>query len=294
MIKGSVIENHPPKSWIERLSHYLTGEPQDRDDLIELLREARNRHLIDGEALAMIEGVLQVSEMRVRDIMVPRVQMVVVPRDAEVGTTLPLVIESAHSRFPVIGEDRSQVVGILMAKDLLAKGQNNNGLLVQELMRSVRFVPESKRLNVLLNEFRANRSHMAIVVDEYGMAAGLVTIEDVLEQIVGEIEDEHDIDDENYVFKRNDREYRIKALMPIAEFNEVFLADFRDEEFDTLGGVIVSHLDHVPLRGEQVELDPFRFTVLRADNRRVLLLRVELSKEKANQLRDASPPFSGE
>lgn len=274
MSKDGLLENNPHKSWIDRLSHFLTGEPQDRQDLIELLREARNRRLIDGEALAMIEGVLQVSEMRVRDIMVPRVQMVVVPRDAEAGTVFPLVIESAHSRFPVIGEDRSEVVGILMAKDLLARSQSDAGVLVEEVMRPARFVPESKRLNVLLNEFRAHRSHMAIVVDEYGTTAGLITIEDVLEQIVGEIEDEHDFDDENYVYRRNEAEFRVKALMPITEFNEYFSANLSDDEDDTLGGLIVRHLGHVPATGEKLEFGPFQFSVLRADNRRVQLLRL--------------------
>ncbi len=264
------------KSWMDRLSHFLTGEPQDKAELIELLREARNSKLIDGEALAMIEGVLQVSEMRVRDIMIPRVQMVVLPRDAELDTIYPLVIESAHSRFPVIGEDRSEIVGILLAKDLLANCRQKQKLLVQDVLRPVRFVPESKRLNVLLNEFRANRSHMAIVVDEYGTAAGLVTIEDVLEQIVGEIEDEHDFSDEEYIFRRNEKEYTLKAITPIDEFNEYFLTEFSSEEFDTVGGLIGQHLGHVPARGEKVLLGRFKFSVLRADTRRVHLLRLNI------------------
>ena len=272
----SEVSNASHKSWMDRLSHFLTGEPQDKADLIELLREARNSKLIDGEALAMIEGVLQVSEMRVRDIMIPRVQMVVLPRDAELDTIYPLVIESAHSRFPVIGEDRSEIVGILLAKDLLANCRHEQNLLVQDVLRPVRFVPESKRLNVLLNEFRANRSHMAIVVDEYGTAAGLVTIEDVLEQIVGEIEDEHDFSDEEYIFCRNANEYTLKAITPIDEFNEYFSTEFGSEEFDTVGGLIGHHLGHVPARGEKVRLGRFKFSVLRADTRRVHLLRLNI------------------
>ncbi len=286
MSKAVVVPSYPQKSWMDRLSHFLTGEPQDKGELIELLREACARKLIDGEALAMIEGVLQVSEMRVRDIMIPRVQMVVLPRDAELETIYPLVIESAHSRFPVIGEDRSEVVGILLAKDILANCQQDRRLSVQDVLRPARFVPESKRLNVLLNEFRANRNHMAIVIDEYGNTAGLVTIEDVLEQIVGEIEDEHDFAEEECIFRRGDNEYTLKALTPIDEFNEYFATEFGSEEFDTVGGLIVHHLDHVPARGEKVQLGRFNFKVLRADTRRVHLLRLLISEDSDVQLED--------
>ncbi len=274
------------KKWIDRISHLLTGEPKDLDDLIELLREARDRRLIGTEALSMIEGVLQVSELRVRDIMIPRSQMVVLPRDAELETIFPLVIESAHSRFPVIGEDRSEVVGILLAKDLLPHIQENKNLLVQDILRPARLVPESKRLNVLLRDFRTNRYHMAIVVDEYGTAAGLVTIEDVLEQIVGEIEDEHDITEEDYIFRRSDREYTVKALTPIDDFNDYFSSQFSDEEFDTIGGLIVHKLGYVPERGERVKMNRFEFEVLRADNRRIHLLEVMLLPD-AESDRDA-------
>ncbi|MEN8259117.1 MAG: transporter associated domain-containing protein [Pseudomonadota bacterium] len=264
------------KTWIDRISQILTGEPKDRDELVELLREAQKRRLIDTEALSMIEGVLQVSELRVRDIMIPRAQMVVVPRDADLVSILPLVVESAHSRFPVIGEDRSEVVGILLAKDLLAHMRQNQDLRVQDILRPVRFVPESKRLNVLLKEFRTKRNHMAIVVDEYGTAAGLVTIEDVLEQIVGEIEDEHDFEDEEFIFRRSDTEYTIKALTPVEVFNDYFSASFSSDEFDTVGGLVVHKLGHVPKRGESVEMDDFSFEVLRADNRRVHLLEMHV------------------
>lgn len=270
---------HQQKSWLDRISHFLTGEPKDREDLLEILREAQEKHLLDHEALSMIEGVLQVSEMRVRDIMIPRVQMVVLPKDAELETVFPLVTESAHSRFPVIGEDRSEVGGIMLAKDLLAHIMKDKNLKVQDIMRPVRFIPESKRLNVLLKEFRTNRNHMAIVVDEYGAAAGLVTIEDVLEQIVGEIEDEHDFDEEEYIFRRSDTEYTIKALTPIEDFNDYFSVDFDDEEFDTIGGLVVHQLEHMPQKGETVEMGPFRFEILRADNRRVYLLKLKIIKK---------------
>ena len=264
------------RSWLERLGHFLSGEPQDRNDLLELLKAAQKRKLIEAEALGMIEGVLQVSELRVRDIMIPRSQMMVVPQDAELEAIFPLVAESAHSRYPVIGEDRAEVVGILLVKDLLIHSLKNRGLHVREIMRKAHFVPENKRLNVLLKEFRSTRSHMAIVVDEYGAAAGLVTIEDVLEQIVGEIEDEHDLGDEEFIFRRSDREYVLKALTPIDNFNDYFYADLSDEECDTVGGLIVHQLGHIPKRGEKVEIGRFRFVVLRADNRRIQMLKLLL------------------
>lgn len=262
------------RSWLERLGHFLAGEPEDREDLLVFLRDAQKRHLIDPEALFMIEGVMQFSELRVRDIMIPRAQMVVVPQDAELETIFPLVIESAHSRYPVIGEDRAEVVGILLVKDLLVHSLRSKDRLVREVMRQALFVPESKRLNILLKEFRSTRSHMAIVVDEYGAAAGLVTIEDVLEQIVGDIEDEHDFGEEEYIFRKGGQEYSLKALTPIDEFNEYFSADFSDEEFDTIGGLIVHRLGHLPRRGERVDIGRFRFVVLRADDRRVHLLKL--------------------
>ncbi|QSA98203.1 HlyC/CorC family transporter [Methylococcus sp. EFPC2] len=267
------------RSWLERLGHFLTGEPEDREDLLVFLRDAQKRHVIDPEALAMIEGVMQFSELRVRDIMIPRAQMVVVPQDAELETILPLVTESAHSRYPVIGEDRAEVVGILLVKDLLAHGLKSKSLLVRDVMRQAQFVPESKRLNVLLRDFRATRSHMAIVVDEYGAAAGLVTIEDVLEQIVGDIEDEHDFGEEEYIFRKSEQDYTLKALTPIDDFNEFFGSDLSDEEFDTIGGLIVHHLGHLPHRGERVDIGAFRFTVLQADSRRVHSLKLSVQSD---------------
>jgi len=269
----------PQKSWIEKLSHLLTGEPQDMDDLMEILHEAQENQLLETDALAMIEGVLQVSQMRVRDIMIPRVQMVVVPQEAELEAILPLVVEFGHSRYPVIEDDRSQVVGVLLAKDLLARVLQNKSLTVGEIMRPACVVPESKRLNILLKELRTKGNHMAIVVDEYGQAAGLVTIEDVLEQIVGDIEDEHDEhEDENYIFQRSEHEYIIKALTPITEFDDYFSTHLATDEYDTVGGFIVSQLEHMPKKGERLTVDKLRFEVLRADNRRIHLIKLKLYK----------------
>jgi magnesium and cobalt transporter len=264
------------RSWLERLSFALLGEPKDREQLVELLRDAQQRELLDPEALTMIEGVLQVAEMQVRDIMVPRAQMAVVERDAVLDNILPVVIESAHSRFPVIGDNRDEVVGILLAKDLLAYyGQDNaKNFNVRDILRPAVFIPESKRLNVLLKEFRASRNHMAIVVDEYGGVAGLVTIEDVLEQIVGEIVDEHDIEEDAYIKKHNDNVYAVKALTPIEEFNHYFFAEFSDDEFDTIGGLVMNRFGRLPRRGEVISIDRFRFKILNADSRRIHLLQV--------------------
>ncbi len=224
----------------------------------------------------MIEGVLQVADLRVRDIMIPRAQMVVVERDHEISRVLPVVTESAHSRFPVIDDDRAEVVGIMLAKDLLQYcGENAPRFKMRDIVRSAVFVPESKRLNVLLREFRASRNHMAIVIDEYGSAAGLVTIEDVLEQIVGEIEDEYDFDEDAFILKRGDNNYTIKAHTTIEEFNDYFGVTFDDDEFDTIGGLTVNAFGHLPTRGESVVVDGFRFKVVRADSRRVHLLNIE-------------------
>lgn len=270
----------PQKSWIERIGQIMGGEPQDRGDLLEILREAEEKHLVDKYALKMLEGVLQVSEQRARDVMVPRKKMIVLKKDALLDDVYPTVIEYGHSRFPVISEDKSEVVGVLLAKDLLAHALNRKEIKVEQLMRAATVVPESKRLNVLLKEFRAKRSHMAIVVDEYGAVAGVVTIEDVLEQIVGEIEDEHDYEAEEYITKRNEKEYIIQALTPLEDFNQYFFADLDTEEFDTVGGFIVGHLEHMPKKGEKVEQGRFRFEVLKADGRRVHLLKLKIKGKK--------------
>ncbi|MBI3562741.1 MAG: CBS domain-containing protein [Gammaproteobacteria bacterium] len=270
-------EQKTQRSWLDRLSQFLQIEPRDRAQLVELLREARGNDVIDFDSLAMIEGVLQVSEMQVRDIMVPRSQMVVVERDMSLQDILPLVVDSQHSRFPAIGEGRDEVIGILLAKDLLPyfRGDDEAKFNLREILRPAVFIPESKRLNVLLKEFRSSRNHIAMVVDEYGGVAGLVTIEDVLEQIVGEIADEHDFEDEIYIMEHSGSDATIKAITPIEEFNRHFSTQFSDEEYDTVGGLIMSSLGHLPKRGEVVELSGFQFRILRADSRRIYLLRVK-------------------
>ncbi len=273
---GKSQDSKSGRSWLERIGQALSGEPRDREELVEQLREAQQRDLLDADALAMIEGVLQVAEMQVRDIMIPRAQMVVVERDARPEDILPILLESAHSRFPVIGENRDEVVGILLAKDLLAYfGQEQRaGFNLRDVLRPAVFIPESKRLNVLLKEFRSSRNHIAIVVDEYGGVAGLVTIEDVLEQIVGEIEDEHDVEEDTYIMDHGANRYTVKALTPIEDFNEYFGAAFSDDEFDTIGGLVLNGFGHLPKRGESLALGQFQFRVLRADNRRIYLLQV--------------------
>ncbi len=269
------MEDSPKPSWLERLSALLLREPEDREQLVELLRGAYDRHLLDGDALSMIEGVLQVSEMQVREVMIPRSQMDVIDINDAPEAFLPKMLDTAHSRFPVVDGEKDQVIGILLVKDMLryyAKVETD----VRDMLRPAVFVPESKRLNVLLKEFRSNRNHIAIVVDEYGGVAGLVTIEDVLEQIVGDIEDEHDFDDaeENIIRDRHGR-FRVKALTQISDFNEVLGSQLDDEEFDTIGGLVVNHFGHLPQRGEATSFAGFRFTVLRGDSRRLHSLLVE-------------------
>lgn len=270
------------RSWLDWLSHAISGEPQNRAELLDLLRDAQYRNLLDADALAMIEGALQVGDMQVRDIMVPRAQMVVIEEDLPPEEFVRAVIESGHSRFPVIGDSRDEVRGILLAKDLLAYFADpaEGRLDLDDIMRPVVYIPESKRLNVLLREFRASRNHMAVVVDEYGGVAGLVTIEDVLEQIVGEIDDEHDIDEGDYIRPFGKGEYTVKALTPIEDFNEYFDKEFSSTEFDTIGGLVVKAFGHMPGRGESQEIGGMRFQVLRADNRRVHLLRVMAAAPK--------------
>ncbi len=284
-------------SWLERIGQALyQPEPQNREELVQLLRDASRRGLLDSDALAMIEGVLQVAEMQVRDIMIPRSQMVVVERDTDPRSWLPVIIESAHSRFPVIGENRDEIVGILLAKDLLAwlaQGEEKR-FDIREALRPAVFIPESKRLNVLLKEFRASRNHMAIVVDEYGGVAGLVTIEDVLEQIVGEIEDEHDVDGDTYIMQYGPNRHTVKALTPIEEFNDYFGTDFSDEEFDTIGGLVMHAFGHMPKRGEKVTLGQFQFKVLRADNRRIHLLQLLRADNTAKRQEHEEETASGD
>ncbi len=269
--------NGPARSsWLDKLARKFSREPHSNEQLIELLRSAHHRNLFDADALSMLESVLQVDDMQVRDIMIPRSQVVVLERDANPDVLLRTVVESGHSRFPVTGENRNEVVGILLAKDLLlyAFERTDGRFNVKEILRPAIFVPESKRLNVLLKEFRSSRNHMAIVVDEYGGVAGMVTIEDVLEQIVGEIEDEHDVEEEDTIRRHSEVHYTIKALTPIEDFNEYFDAELSDEEFDTIGGLVVHEIGHLPKRGERIVIGNLLFKVLRADNRRVHMLQL--------------------
>lgn len=267
-------------SWIKRLAKSF-GEPKDQQQLIDLIRDASQRHILDADALAIVEGALSVSQMQARDVMIPRSQIVMVSRDASAEDMLKLIVETAHSRFPVIDDDRDDVIGILLAKDLLAAVVNAGRFEfdLRELLRPAVFIPESKRLNVLLREFRARRNHMAIVVDEYGGVAGMVTIENVLEQIVGEIDDEHDIDDDAPILQRDDTTYTVKALTSVEDFNEYFEADWSDDDFDTVGGYVVNQLGHLPERDEQVTIGHFQFTIIRADNRRIHLVEVKVLPE---------------
>ena len=254
-------------NWLERLSHFLLREPEDREQLIELLHASFEKSLLDGDALAMIEGVLQVSETQVRDVMIPRSQMDVIDITQKPEEFIPFVIETAHSRFPVIDDDKNDIIGILLAKDLL-RYYAGEDFDVRDMLRPVVFIPESKRLNVLLKEFRSNR--IAIVVDEYGGVAGMITIEDVLEQIVGDIEDEYDFDEtEDNIIQDAKGRYRVKALTEIADFNEAFGTDFSDEEFSTIGGLVVSKFGHLPKRGEIININNLQFTALRTDSRRL-------------------------
>jgi len=262
-------------SWIEQITQLLFRKPQNKEQLLIILREAQKRNLVDTDTLAMIESVIQFSEMKVRDIMIPRNQMVTVSVDADVPTLFQIVQTSGHSRFPVIGEHRDEVIGILHAKNLIAY-RDSEKFTIHDILKPVTFIPESKRLDILLKEFRLNRNHMAIVVDEYGSVSGFVTIEDLIEQIVGDIEDEFDIDEDAYIKKHSDDQYILKAHMPIEDFNEYFSVDFPDEEFDTISGMILKKLGYVPKKGEKIQLDNFVFKIISADNRRVKLLQLKV------------------
>ena len=279
---------------LERLSAFLTREPEDRDELLELLHGAFEHKLLDADALSMIEGVLQVSEMTVRDIMIPRAQLDVVSIDDAPEEFLPLVLETKHSRFPVIGENKDDIVGILLAKELLLYYRNPDSFDLRETLRPVVFVPESKRLNVLLRDFRANRNHIAIVVDEYGGVSGLVTIEDVLEQIVGDIEDEYDFDEneDNIIAEANGR-HRVKAQTEIGDFNAHFGTDFADDEFDTVGGLVLQAFGRLPKRGETANIGDYRFRVIRADSRRIYTLQIEPLAGTPEAGADAASPSRG-
>lgn len=275
----------PKTSWLEHISALLSRKPEDREQLIALLHSAYERDLLDADALTMIEGVMHVSEMQVRDIMVPRSQIDTIDISEKPDEFIPFVIKTAHSRFPVTDGGKDQIIGILLAKDLLRYYAGEDEFNVRDMLRPVVYIPESKRLNILLKDFRNNRNHIAIVVDEYGGVAGLVTIEDVLEQIVGEIEDEYDFDeDDAYIVADTGGHYRVKAIAEISSFNQALGATFGDKDFDTIGGLVISKFGRLPKNMESVIIGDFNFTVLRADSRRLHLLKVERIRP---ELRDA-------
>ena len=264
------------KSWLERLSQALASEPSSRSELIDLLRASQERELIDVDALKIIEGALTVADKQVREIMIPRSQVVFIKADQKPSEFLPVVIGSGHSRFPVIGEGEDEILGILLAKDLLPLALNDkeSEFQLKTSLRSHASIPESKRLDVLLQEFRAARNHLAVVYDEYGGVSGIVTIEDVLEQIVGDIEDEYDFEEKGSINDNNDGTYSVRALTDIDDFNEYFNTSLSTEEFETVGGVVTHAFGHLPSRGEEVQIDEFCFKVLNADGRRVHLFKV--------------------
>ena len=272
----------PHRSWLDRISAALSGEPTSREDLVELLRDVQADGLIGPDTLRMMEGAVNIADMTVGDVMVSRAQMVALPADGKFLDLMKQVVESGHSRFPVHGEDKDEILGILLAKDLLRGVVADNGpATIRELLRPAVLIPESKNLNVLLREFRQSRNHMAIVIDEYGGVAGLVTIEDVLEQIVGEIDDEHDdaADEGVLIAAQADGQFVVDALTPIADFNERFGADFADDEYDTIGGLVTAAIGHLPEAGEELTLDRFTFRVARADARRLHALHVGVHGE---------------
>ncbi len=278
-------ENKPHRSLFERLTSLISPEPENRAELLELLHDAQKRNLLDADAMSMIEGVFQVSDLSVRDIMIPRSQMDVVDIARPIEEWMPMVLETAHSRFPAVDGDRDKVVGILLAKDLL-RYYASDSFDLRGMLRPAVFIPESKRLNVLLRDFRSNRNHIAIVVDEYGGVAGLITIEDVLEQIVGDIEDEYDFDEEqDNILEVNEANaglrWRVKALTELEQFNEVLGAMLSSEDVDTIGGLVANHLGRMPRKGEIFEIDQLRFEVLRADARQLHVLLVEKIPERS-------------
>lgn len=260
-------------SWLMRLKKFLNFEPQNKEDLIDLLRSVKEQSLIDGETLTMIEGVLLFAQMKVRDIMLPKKQMTWVSKHNSLTEVLDIVTQSGHSRFPVYGTHKDEVIGILHAKDLLGfQNENSSDFDLLDIVRQARFIPESKRLDILLREFRNNRNHMAIVVDEYGAVSGFVTLEDIIEQIVGDIEDEFDIDEEAYIKSHGQHCYILKAHTPIDEFNEHLNASFSKDDYDTIGGIVMANFGHLPRRGEHIRINGFLFKILHADARGIKLL----------------------
>ncbi len=269
------------KSFFERLGQLFQGEPKDRQELVDVIRDSESNDLIDHDTRGMLEGVMEISEMRVRDIMIPRSQMVTVERGDNLDALVSLITDAQHSRYPVISEDKDHVEGILLAKDLLKYlGSDSAEFNIEEVIRPAVVVPGSKRVDRLLKEFREERYHMAIVVDEFGGVSGLITIEDILEQIVGEIEDETDDEEEVEIRKLSKHTYSIKALTTIDEFNTTFGTEFSDDEVDTVGGLVMTSFGHLPSRGEVVEIAGYSFKVTSADNRRVVQLQVTIPDEE--------------
>ena len=276
MSKDKPPSSHKKKAWWKLLNAAFSKTPRDLPALIEVLRESEATNILDPDVLMMLEGALHVAELQVGDIMVPRVQMVVIRHSAEPENIMKTVIESGHSRFPVVSDDQNDVLGILLAKDLLScfVDIEPEQFAVKHLMRPVVFVPESKHLNVLLRDFRTNRNHMAIVVDEYGIA-GLVTIEDIMEEIVGEIEDEHDLNEEAFIKQHGRNRYTVQAFTPIDDFNDYFDTQLSHADYDTIGGLVINEIGYLPKRGEIIDLAGYNVKVLRADKRRIHLLRFE-------------------
>src|SRR5215471_12835012 len=270
----------PSRSWLERITHLVSGEPRNIDELLDELRSAQANGLLSNDTLSMVEGAIEVADLRVRDVMIARAHMVSLPVDAPLADIVKRVIESGHSRFPVHGEDDEEILGILLAKDLLKCFVDGGGPCnIRALLRPPVMIPESKKLNILLKEFRLARNHMAIVVDEYGGISGVITIEDVLEEIVGEIEDEHDEDDparKKLIQAQTDGGFLVNALTPIADFNARLGSEFADDEFDTIGGMVTSEFGHLPETGEDIVVGGFQFRVTRADDRRVLQFAVRV------------------
>jgi len=266
------------KSWLSKLANIFTDEPQSKDDLIQILQAAYQNDLLDVDALNMMKGALKVSDLQVRQVMVPRAQMVVIPLTADIEEILPIIVESGHSRFPVVGEDKDELEGILLAKDVLKSFVKSEAdFNLNQIIRPAVVIPESKQVNILLNEFRTTRNHMAIIIDEYGGVAGLVTIEDILEEIVGEIDDEYDGHEDPYVMKVAEQVYRINALTTITEFNEQFDLDFDDTEYDTVGGLVASEAGRLPETGEQIEVADLLVKVIKADKRRIEFVEIDFS-----------------
>jgi magnesium and cobalt transporter len=272
----SVDRSSEHRSWLERITQAFVHEPRNREELLEVLQDAHENHLLDRQALSIVEGAIQVADLQARDIMVPRSQMVSIRADQSPREFLPMIIEAAHSRYPVIGEGPDDVLGILLAKDLVPMmlQQPDQPFDLRSVLRPVTFVPESKRLNVLLKEFRSTRNHMALVIDEYGGVAGLVTIEDVLEQIVGDIEDEHDVEEDSYIKPLPSGDFIVKAQTPLDSFNEFFESEFPEETFENVGGLVVNAFGHLPKRNEVTEIGGYRFRILTADSQNVHLLRM--------------------